>query len=107
MSTPTTAAFERAVQHLTMDSDRDLLRRFNEDGDQSAFAAIVQRHTALVFGVCRRALAQQEDAEDACQATFLILARKAKSIRWQPSIANWLHTTARPVARHARVGAPR
>ncbi|HKB04375.1 MAG TPA: sigma-70 family RNA polymerase sigma factor [Gemmataceae bacterium] len=83
-------------------TDRDLLRRFAEAGDQAAFEAVVRRHTGLVLGVCRRALSHAQDAEDACQATFLILARKARSGRWQPSIANWLFATARRVARDLR-----
>src|SRR4051812_37167275 len=88
-------------------SDRDLLQRFTDEGDQAAFAVLVARHTALVFGVCRRALRSAQDAEDACQATFLILARKAKAGRWQPSVANWLYATARRAARNARVVAER
>src|SRR5262249_31366076 len=60
-----------------------------------------------VLGVCRRLLPSAEDAEDACQATFLVLARKAGSQRWQPSIAGWLYATARRVARNARVTALR
>src|SRR5262245_57398806 len=78
-------------------TDRELLRRFG-DGDEAAFAILVARHARMVLGVCRRLLPTAEDAEDACQATFLILARKAKSGRWQNSAANWLHTTARLVA---------
>jgi RNA polymerase sigma factor (sigma-70 family) len=88
-------------------SDRELLRRFADGNDQAAFAALVQRHTGMVLGVCRRALANPQDAEDACQATFLVLARKAKSGRWQQSVANWLYTTARRVAHNARVAAQR
>src|SRR5258708_5720859 len=88
-------------------SDRELLRRFASANDEAAFAALVRRHSGLVFGVCRRALANPQDAEDACQATFLILAKKAKSERWQTSIANWLYTTARRVCRNARVVARR
>src|SRR4051812_48717786 len=84
-------------------TDRDLLRRF-ADGDEAAFEALVRRHTGLVLGVCRRALGNDQDAEDACQATFLILARKAGSGRWQPSVANWLFATARKVARDLRRG---
>jgi RNA polymerase sigma factor (sigma-70 family) len=88
-------------------SDRELLRRFAEGGDQAAFAALFRRHSGMVLGVCRRALASEQDAEDACQATFLVLSRKAHSGRWQQSIANWLYLTARRVARNARVTADR
>src|SRR5439155_1694579 len=88
-------------------SDRELLRRFRDSQDQAAFAALVRRHGPLVLGVCRRFLQNLQDAEDACQATFLVLARKAGSNRWQPSVANWLYVTARKVARNARVAAER
>src|SRR5262249_29003489 len=91
-----------AGQDRSPAADRELLRRFAEGGDQNAFAALVRRHTGLVLGVCRRALANDQDAEDACQATFLILARKAGSGRWQSSIANWLFMTARRGARDLR-----
>src|SRR5262245_22313888 len=85
-------------------SDRDLLLRVAE-GDQEAFAALVRRHAGMVLGVCRRALPTAEDAEDACQATLLLLWRKAGRPGWQASIASWLYTTARRVARNARVSA--
>jgi RNA polymerase sigma factor (sigma-70 family) len=88
-------------------SDRELLRRFAAEGDQAAFAALVRRHGPMVLGVCRRALPTLQDAEDACQATFLILAQKAGGICWQSSVANWLFSTARKVARNARVAARR
>jgi RNA polymerase sigma factor (sigma-70 family) len=88
-------------------SDCDLLRRFADTNDQAAFAALVRRHGGMVLGVCRRALTNLQDAEDACQATFLILARKARRQRWQPSVANWLFATARNVSRRARVAALR
>jgi RNA polymerase sigma factor (sigma-70 family) len=87
--------------------DRDLLLRFAESGDQAAFGALFRRHAGMVLGVCRRVLPSEPDAEDACQATFLLLSRKAKSDRWQPSVANWLYLTARRVARNARVTAER
>ena len=88
-------------------SDRDLLARFVADGDQAAFAAVAARHTGMVLGVCRRALPRAADAEDACQAVFLLLAEKAGRIRWQGSVAGWLYTVARRVARNARVSAER
>src|SRR5580692_9327463 len=84
-------------------SDRALLTRYAESGDQAAFAAVVRRHTAMVHAVCRRVLHSQADAEDACQAVFLILSTKAKSLRWRESAANWLYTTARKAAHNAHV----
>jgi RNA polymerase sigma factor (sigma-70 family) len=88
-------------------TDRELIRRFVRENDQSAFEALVNRHTAMVLGVCRRALSNVQDAEDACQATFLVLANQARNGRWQESVANWLYTTARKVAHNARVAAER
>jgi RNA polymerase sigma factor (sigma-70 family) len=96
-----------AVADVAGLSDRDLLARFVRDGDQAAFAAVAARHTGLVFGVCRRALPRAADAEDACQAVFLLLAEKAGRIRWQGSVAGWLYTVARRVARNARIAADR
>src|SRR5207249_11967278 len=88
-------------------TDGELLRRFADASDQAAFAAVFDRHAGMVLGVCRRALADPRDAEDACQATFLVLARKAGAGRWRASVANWLHATALKVARNARVAAER
>jgi RNA polymerase sigma factor (sigma-70 family) len=87
-------------------TDGDLLARFN-GGEDEAFAALVQRHSGMVLGVCRRLLPTVQDAEDACQATFLVLSRKARSGRWQSSIANWLYTTARRIASKANRAAAR
>jgi RNA polymerase sigma factor (sigma-70 family) len=78
-------------------TDRDLLTRFVA-GDDGAFAEVVARHAGLVMGVCRRVLREAADAEDAFQATFLVLARKAGSMAWQDSVAGWLHETARKSA---------
>lgn len=95
------------VDHPAADrTDAELLHRF-ADGDEGAFAALFGRHAGMVLGVCRRALADPRDAEDACQATFLVLARKARAGGWRASVANWLHATARRVARNARVAAER
>jgi RNA polymerase sigma factor (sigma-70 family) len=83
-------------------SDQQLLDRFARERDESAFACLVRRHGALVLGVSRRVLQQDQDAEDVLQASFLILARKAASRRWQPSIAGWLYCVAYRLATRAR-----
>src|SRR5579884_2859236 len=87
--------------------DGELLRRYFAQGDQSAFAALVRRHGAMVFAVCRSVLRQSQDAEDACQATFLILARKASSIRHREALGSFLHGVAYRVALKAKVDSAR
>ncbi len=81
-------------------SDRELLERFVQHRDGTAYAALVERHGAMVFAVCRRILAHTQDAEDAAQATFLVLARRAGLVR--ASVAGWLHAVAGRVARKLR-----
>ncbi len=83
-------------------SDGELLERFCRRREEAAFALLVQRHGAMVLGVCRRVVRDAHDAEDAFQATFLVLARKADAIRKQGSVASWLYGVARRVAAHAR-----
>lgn len=83
-------------------TDAQLLTAFAQERDEDAFAAIVRRHSALVLGVCRRALDHRQDAEDASQATFLVLARHATSIRRGASLAAWLHGVAFRIALKAR-----
>jgi RNA polymerase sigma factor (sigma-70 family) len=107
-----TARLRRVVASVTTAeqsaaTDRELLRRFVSENDQAAFEVLVTRHTGMVLGVCRRVLSSVQDAEDACQATFLVLASRAKGGRWDESVANWLYTTARKVAHNARVAAVR
>jgi RNA polymerase sigma factor (sigma-70 family) len=80
------------------DSDRMLLARFAATGDDSAFSAIVARHGPLVLGVCRRTIRDSQLAEDAFQAVFLVLARKAAGVSVRESLANWLYVVARRVA---------
>jgi RNA polymerase sigma factor (sigma-70 family) len=88
-------------------SDAGLLQRFNQHGDQDAFALLVQRHGPLVQGVCRRVLRHEQDAEDAFQATFLVLARKAASIRQATTLGTWLYEVAYHIALKARADTAR
>src|SRR5262245_56957328 len=83
-------------------SDQELLQSFAADRDEAAFTLLVQRHGPLVWGVCRRVLRQTQDAEDAFQATFLVLARKSSRIRWQPDVSNWLYAVAWRAAHKAK-----
>ncbi len=92
-------------------SDGQLVERYllSRDGGESsaieaeaAFAAIVDRHGSMVLNVCRTILGDRHDAEDACQATFLVLASRAGSIRRGESVASWLHGVARRIASRAR-----
>src|ERR1700722_5995296 len=88
-------------------SDSELLRRYAQLRDETAFATLVQRHGPMVWNACRRALGHHQDAEDVFQATFIVLARKAAAGPWGPSIAPWLYTVAQRLACKARPKAAR
>jgi RNA polymerase sigma factor (sigma-70 family) len=82
-------------------ADGALLERYVRDGDGSAFAALVRRHGPLVWGVCRRLVRHLHDAEDAFQAVFFVLARKAGSLRRPERLGPWLYGVACRTARKA------
>jgi RNA polymerase sigma factor (sigma-70 family) len=88
-------------------TDQQILERFARLGDQSAFAVLVRRHGRLVHAACRRVLVDEADVEDAFQATFLVLLRKANSIPWRASLGSWLYGVAHRVAVQARSNAYR
>src|SRR5262249_50794071 len=82
--------------------DAELLARFVRQRDEAAFTALVQRHGPAVLAACQRVLHNPHDVEDAFQATFLVLARKAGSIRNPALLGNWLYGVACRVALRAR-----
>jgi RNA polymerase sigma-70 factor (ECF subfamily) len=79
-----------------------LLRRFVADQEQAAFTALVQRHERFVLGICQRVLGDSHAAQDAFQATFLVLARKASMLDWQKPLAGWLYKVAYHLALRSR-----
>src|SRR6516225_5407667 len=88
-------------------TDRQLLEDFAACRDESAFTALLSRHGPMVLRVCRRVLRQEQDAEDAFQAAFLVLARNAGSIQNRDTVGDWLHGVAYRTAMTTRRGRAR
>src|SRR5262249_1711371 len=106
-----TAQMETVIRHLRRAvlrqdgagrTDGQLLASFLDHKHETAFETLVRRHGPMVFGVCRRVVGNHHDAEDAFQATFLVLARKASSIKPRERVANWLHGVALRTALRAK-----
>lgn len=100
-----TSPLNRVLQHILTDSrpeggdrsDSELLARFVRSRDGDAISLLVRRHASMVWGVCRRLLHNHHDAEDAFQATFLVLVRKARHVP-REAVPNWLYGVARQTA---------
>jgi RNA polymerase sigma factor (sigma-70 family) len=101
------AAGHEPVAALDSASDRELLRRFEAARDEAAFAEIVRRHRPMLLRLCQRVLHNGHDAEDVCQAAFLLLAQQATLTRWHASVAGWLFQTAYRLSLKARVATSR
>jgi RNA polymerase sigma factor (sigma-70 family) len=99
---PAPARRRTSLHVLQQLSDAHLLERFTERHSDAAFAVLVERHGPLVHSVCRRVLQNAHDTEDAFQAAFLVLARKAHTIHQQQSLGSWLYKVAYRIALRAR-----
>src|SRR5262249_13010396 len=95
------------TRRVAQPPDGQLLERYTARREEAAFATLVRRHGPMVLGVCRSVLRHEQDAEDAFQATFLVLARNADSIRQPEAAAGWLYEVAYHVAVKALADAAR
>lgn len=108
MAAPTLGVFLRQLRQrlsaetLATCSDVELVERFRASRDDAVFQVMLDRHGAMVFQVCRRALSSQDDVEDAFQATFLTLIRRGHTIRRKSSLGSWLHGVAHRIALNLR-----
>jgi RNA polymerase sigma factor (sigma-70 family) len=113
MATPPLEVVLQHLQHLAdhrpseQCSDGELLRAFVTRNDAGAFEILVRRHGAMVLRLCQRLLGNVQDAEDACQATFLLLAQHPQRVRKRESLASWLHGVAYRMAADTRRAAGR
>src|SRR5262245_37790282 len=94
-------ATDAALTDLSEWNDRKLIGRFASHRDERAFAVLVSRHAPMVLRICRRIMKNEHDAEDACQAVFMLIARKAGKVRWRDCVANWLYGAAVRIACNA------
>src|SRR5262245_58877850 len=113
MMSPPSNPLLRHIRHLIGEdsakglSDEHLLDRFLAQRDETAVEALVRRYGSLVLGACRRVLHNDHAAEDAFQATFLVLLRKAPSLDRRKPLGNWLYTVAHRLALRARANETR
>src|SRR5437773_2923622 len=107
MATGNTQQVVRQLRRLALReaaalTDGELLDGFIGQRDEAAFAALVRRHGPMVWGVCRRIVGHAADAEDAFQAAFVILVRKAAAVKPREAVGNWLYGVACHTALKAR-----
>jgi RNA polymerase sigma factor (sigma-70 family) len=106
-STPLSTVFRQVRGFAGSASDGELLEHFKDRQDEAAFAALVARHGPMILGLCRRLLHDRHDAEDAFQATFLVLVCRAGAVAKRDSVGSWLYGVAYRIALRAKARAAR